>query len=71
MIVKLTNANGRQNGEFLLINLDHIVSVNRSTVTRENGETDVVTYLFAPPHGTWEVAETPDEIYKMTRRFFS
>ena len=66
MIVKLTNANGRQNGDELLINLKYVISVNRSSVTRENGEIEMVTYLFAPPHGTWEVVETPDEIYQMT-----
>jgi hypothetical protein len=66
MIVKLTNANGRQNGETLLINLDHIISVNRNQVTREDGTVDTVTFLYAGTTGTWEVAETPQEIFDMT-----
>jgi hypothetical protein len=65
MILKLTNANGRQNGEPLLINMHHVVSVNRTTVTRDDETSDVVTFLYAGTVGTWEVAETPTEIYMM------
>jgi len=68
MFIKVTNANGRQDGETLLIDIDHVVSISRGEAAREDGTTARVTYLFLPPHGTWEVSETPDEIYEMIQK---
>lgn len=61
-LITLTNSNREQRGQRILINPEHIVSVNRGTVTRDDGVLETVTFLFMPPHGTWEVSETLEEI---------
>jgi len=64
MFLKLTNANESQHGQSIVINSDMIVSINRSFAER-NGELHEITFVFIPPHGTWEVQETLDEILEM------
>jgi hypothetical protein len=61
-LITLTNSNTEQKGQPILINPEHIVSVNRGTVTRDDGVLETVTFIFMPPHGTWEVSETLEEI---------
>lgn len=70
MIIKLTNATPDHKGKSLGINTDYIVTVFRDSVTREDGSTDDVTFVYCPPHGTWEVVETIDEIAKLTNKWF-
>ena len=62
MFVKLTNASPAHRGKKLLIKKDLIVTVHRQVGVREDGTVDEVTFIFAPPHGTWEVEEDLDEI---------
>jgi hypothetical protein len=67
MLLQLTNANQAHYGNSLLINSDMILSVYRSlgaTVVDDDTVENVedVTYIFCPPHGTWEVQETPEQI---------
>ena len=64
MLIKLTNANETQNGQIIVINSDNIVSINRGLVER-NGQIEEITFIFIPPHGTWEVKETIDEILNL------
>lgn len=64
-LIKLTNSNQVQGGEALLINADCIVSVVRGVATREDNVLENVTYVFIPPHGTWEVRESLDEIMEL------
>jgi hypothetical protein len=61
-LITLTNSNTEQKGQSILINPEHIVSVNRGTITRDDGVLETVTFIFMPPHGTWEVSETLEEI---------
>jgi len=71
MFITLTNANPAFKGRQVVLNSSNIVSIHRSTVTRppeeEGGDTVVedITFVHCPPHGTWEVAETPEEIVKL------
>ena len=67
MLIQLTNANQSHYGNLLLINSEMILSVYRSlgaTVVDDDTVENVedVTYIFCPPHGTWEVQETPEQI---------
>jgi hypothetical protein len=68
MLVKLTNALLTLKGQSLLINTDKIVSVYSGAIPREPQDGDNVTYIdnvtfiHMPPHGTWEVSESLDEV---------
>ena len=68
MLVKLTNALPTLKGQSLLINTDKIVSVYSGAIPREPQDGDNVTYIdnvtfiHMPPHGTWEVSESLDEV---------
>lgn len=45
---------------------DNIVSIHEGIVQREGSDLlERVTFVFVPPHGTWEVMETVDEIFSM------
>jgi hypothetical protein len=68
MLVKLTNALPAHKGQAIEINTDKIVSVYSGKVTREPEDDDNVSYIDAvtfihiPPHGTWEVTESLEEV---------
>jgi hypothetical protein len=65
MFLTLTNSNSTQPGEAISINMSMVVTMNRATVMQEDGTELAKTYLFIPPHGTWEVKETLGEIMTM------
>lgn len=56
--LNLTNANPTHRGNNLAIRADLIATVHNATVTREDSTTEQVTFVFCPPHGSWEVLET-------------
>jgi hypothetical protein len=60
MILYLTNANPDHRLKPIMINSSNILSMTRN---EERG----ITFLFMPPHGTWEVCETIEEIYSQLR----
>jgi transposase len=62
MFIKLTNANPAHKGKKVAIRKDLIATVHRSTILREDGTSEEVTFVFAPPHGTWEVEETFEKV---------
>jgi len=68
MFITLTNAAEANQGKKITLNTANIVSIFEGTKTNsvdDEGmvtDTRCVTYLFVPPHGTWEVEETHDEI---------
>jgi hypothetical protein len=64
MYITLTNTSPAHKGQKIAINSDLIATVYDTTVTRENDEIENITLIFCPPHGTWEVAETLDEIVR-------
>ena len=71
MFIKLTNANPTHKGKSLHINSTMIVTVYRADAVRAVDtegnitEKEEVTFVFCPPHGSWEVVESPDEIAAM------
>lgn len=69
MLIKLTNASPDFKDSPLLLNTDSVVSVSRGQITRQLDEdntlTETVTFVFCPPHGTWEVVETVEEISQL------
>jgi hypothetical protein len=62
MYIILTNANPAYRGTQIALNSDLIQSIHTSPVLRETGETENVTFVFCPPHGTWEVTEPTDYV---------
>jgi hypothetical protein len=67
MFIILTNAAEAFKGQRVAINSDIIISVyNTENVTKKNdGIIERVTYVFCPPHGTWEVEESMEEVVKL------
>jgi hypothetical protein len=63
MFLKLTNASEQHNGAPLLLRRDLVVAVHSSTEEKD-GIIESKTFLFAPPHGTWEVTESLEEVAK-------
>lgn len=60
--LKLTNKSKGFEGQKVVINMEAVVSMFRTQVEREEGVFEDVTFVHCPPHGTWEVEETLDEI---------
>ena len=71
MFITLTNASPAHLGKKITINRTHIVSVWRGDAVRaadEDGtvtEKQEVTFVFVPPHGTWEVEETHEAVIEL------
>jgi hypothetical protein len=65
MFVQLTNANPQHHGQPISIRRDLIVTVYANAVVRDSGIIEPVTYLFVPPHGTWEVRESFDQVMEL------
>lgn len=63
MLIKLTSTNTEIKDNTIVLNSESIVSIYRL----ENDESTEVTYVFCPPHGTWEVEETPAEIVDLIK----
>jgi hypothetical protein len=62
MFITLTNASPAHKGKKVAIRKDLIITVHRTTVVREDETSEEVTFIFAPPHGSWEVEETFEEV---------
>ena len=65
--LKLTNANPQNRNMPLAIRKDLILTVHSNLALRDDGTAEMVTYVFGPPHGTWEVLETYDYIMEQLR----
>lgn len=65
MFITLTNAVPALAGERILINADSIVTIHSKLAERDSGILEQVTYIHCPPHGTWEVQETLDQITEL------
>lgn len=63
LYLNLTNASPLQKGMPLAIRKDQVITVHANLAIREDGTVEQVTYVFGPPHGTWEVQETFDEVW--------
>ena len=64
MYITLTNANPAFRGTKIALNSDLIQSIHTAPVLRDTGETEDVTFVFCPPHGTWEVSESLEDVVK-------
>jgi hypothetical protein len=68
MFITLTNASPAHQGKKITINKTQIVSVWRGDAARavdEDGavtDKQEVTFIFVPPHGTWEVEESHEDV---------
>jgi len=63
MIILLTNASPIHKDKNIAINSTHIVSMFTDTIVRDGEESpETVTFIYCPPHGTWEVQESIEEI---------
>jgi len=62
MLITLTNANPAHKNRPIVINSDAIVSIHRNITSRDDGSIDEVTFVHCPPHGTWEVVQTIEEV---------
>ena len=62
MCITLTNATPTHRGNKLAIDSNLIATIHNSDITRESGETENVTFIFCPPHGTWEVTESLEDV---------
>jgi hypothetical protein len=65
MFLTLTNANETQPGEPVMINMSMVVTMNRAAVPQADGALLQKTFIFVPPHGTWEVMESLETIGNM------
>jgi hypothetical protein len=71
MFITLNNAHPEHKDQKVTVNADNIVTMtqrNRWMFDGENdheGHSETVTFLFMPPHGSWEVCETIPEINRM------
>jgi hypothetical protein len=66
MLIQLTNATQSRKGNPIVINTHMIVSIFSENVLRGDAE-ESVTFIHMPPHGTWEVTETVEEIVKLIK----
>ena len=62
MFINLTNANALHKGNPVAIKKDLIVSVYASSQVGDDNTVNQVTFVFVPPHGTWEVLEPYDQV---------
>jgi hypothetical protein len=68
MFIKVTNAAKDFLHSPLYIKADAILTVYEGTSIRNEGTVDEyhedVTFIFSPTHGTWEVLDRADDVYK-------
>jgi hypothetical protein len=62
MFITLTNATAEHKGKPIAIRKDLIVSVYSTVTLLEDDKKKTSNFVFAPPHGTWEVKEKVEEI---------
>ena len=64
MFITLTNAAVTHKGNKISINTDLIATVyqTQNLAKMEDGIIENITYVFCPPHGTWEVEESLDDV---------
>jgi len=67
MFIQLTNAIPTHKGRPIVIDIDKVVSIYTDNITRNESE-ESVTYLHIPPHGTWEVMESVEEILALINK---
>jgi hypothetical protein len=61
----LTNAAEGHQGNKVAIRKDLVVSVHHKFETGDGGIISSKTFVFCPPHGTWEVSETIEKVVEL------
>jgi hypothetical protein len=66
MFITLTNAAVAHKGNKIAINTELIATVyqTQNLAKMEDGIIENITYVFCPPHGTWEVEEHFEDVIK-------
>jgi hypothetical protein len=64
MYLVLTNAAEQHSGSKIALKKDLVVAVHSTTEEKEPNVFVTKTYLFVPPHGTWEVTESLEQVVK-------
>jgi hypothetical protein len=62
MYITLTNASALHTGAKIAININLIATVHTALIERDPDVWQNVTFIFCPPHGTWEVSESHEEV---------
>lgn len=65
MYITLTNTAEQHRGNKIAINTDLIATLHSKFITNDTGVIENITYIFCPPHGTWEVSEPLEEVVEM------
>jgi hypothetical protein len=65
MIIKLTNASKEYDGQKLLINSRHILTVFEGVKEVDDKTVETITNIYTITQQSWSVKESVDEIYKM------
>lgn len=65
MYIILTNASPAHRGGKIAINTNLIATVHSALVVREDEIAEQVTFVFCPPHGTWEVSEPLEDVVRI------
>ncbi len=60
--ITLTNSAEAHRGNKISINTDVIITVHAHVATNTDGSLEYKTMLYCPPHGTWEVSESLDNV---------
>jgi prephenate dehydratase len=68
MFITLTNAAPIHRTKPIALNADIVVSVHHNIAVREDGTIDEVTFVHCPPHGTWEVMESMEEVVELLNK---
>ena len=65
MLIKLTNAAGTNAGKTVILNTDFMVSVFPVPEEFAEAAATAKTLIFCPPHGTWQVEESAEEVFAL------
>ena len=71
MFLTLDNAHPEHKGQKVTVNTDTIITMTQRNrwmydgADDHEGHSETVTFLFMPPHGSWEVKESIAEINRM------
>jgi len=65
MFITLTNAVDSFRGSKIAIKKDLIATIHSQFVTNDAGIIENKTFIFCPPHGTWEVSESLEQVVEI------
>lgn len=66
--ITLTNSAEAHRGNKISINTDIIITVHAHVATNADGSLEYKTMLYCPPHGTWEVSESLEDVVEQLNK---